>query len=566
MERWPIAEHREPTDIARAFSVTEALTVGLKLTHDASVAATRGSTTSTIVELEKLGRRRFARAMGRADIELLLKAGGALDDTPDLLVVDGWFTDRDGYLQLPNGPRIRVAPYAPEYSPGTVVDLESELVPSDVLGRAAVSVPHVISHVYAALGSAPGPSPARDYVLVWDGGVAPALFEKTRSCLSFIDTLFPIALDVYSRTAMLMPPFGPDSMNAPSRDRLDVAGKVMAFIATAKEQGEPAAAKVADVMSAAMKSSKMAGITDSSALARRLANLHYNHRETMSPADVLAGLHFALERALRMQLDRVLPASERAGSRLSVVGGAGLNIKWNAALRRSGSFDSVWVPPFPNDSGVAFGAAVAGRAAMTGEVTTHWRVHSGPTLKKTRRLGSPASPANVAAVLADGHPVMVLDGPAEVGPRALGGRSILADPRRPEMRDRLNAIKGREPYRPIAPLCLEKHAPDYFEPGTPDPYMVFEHKLNQRGRELIPAIVHLDGTARLQTINEEQNPLIFIILTEFQSLTGVPVLCNTSANRNGRGFFDSVEKAIRWGGVPHVYSDGKLFLGRKASR
>lgn len=539
--------------------MAERFVVGLKLTHDASVAAFRGSTASAIVELEKLGRRRFARAVGQPDIKMLLQAAGALTETPDLLVVDGWYTDSDGQLQMPSGLKVRVAPYAPDLRPGAIVDLESELVPTEILGRPAVSLPHVLSHVYAALGSAPDRPPAREHVLVWDGGVGPSLFEMDRGRLTFVDTLFPIALDVYSRTAMLMPPFGPDSETTPSRDRLDVAGKVMAFIATAGTQGAVAAPSIAHEIATATAIAGHQGVTDSARLARRFATLHYDNREKISPAEVLAGLHFALESALQRELSRIVPASDRSGSRLSIVGGAGLNIKWNASIRRSGIFESVWIPPFPNDSGAAFGAAAAGRTALTGDVRTTWRVHSGPALKPTRRVGASASPADVAAILAAGSPVMVLDGLAEVGPRALGGRSILADPRDPQMRDRLNAIKLREPYRPIAPLCLEEHAPGLFEPGTPDPYMVFEHQLNARGRKLIPSVVHLDGTARLQTINYEQNPLIFDILSEFLALTGVPVLCNTSANKSGHGFFDSVEKAIRWGGVSHIYSDGKIF-------
>lgn len=546
--------------------MAEGFALGLKLTHDASVAAIREGTASAIVELEKLGRRRFARAMGETDIELLLRSSGALTESPDLMVVDGWHADVDGQLQLPSGMKVRVAPYAPDLQPGAAVDLPSELVATEILGRAAVSLPHALSHVYAALGSAPDQPISVDYVLVWDGGIAPSLFRMDGDGLTFIDTLFPIALDVYSRTAMLMPPFGPDSETAPSRDRLDVAGKVMAFIATAKSEGVAAAAVVADEIGDAISATGRCGIADSARLARRMANIHYGNREAVNPADVLAGLHYALEDALLTRLNRLVPASHRAGSRLSIVGGAGLNIKWNAAIRRSGWFASVWVPPFPNDSGVAFGAAVAGRAALSGRTETVWRVHSGPALMPTRRRGVEASPADVAALLAAGEPVMVLDGRAEVGPRALGGRSILADPRNLQMRDLLNTIKNREPYRPIAPICIEEYAPDYFEPGTPDPYMVFEHRVSERGKGVIPAVVHLDGTARLQTVNHDQNPLIFEILSEFLSLTGVPVLCNTSANRSGHGFFESVEKAVRWGGVSHIYSDGRLFQGSRGSK
>nr|BFE74546.1 hypothetical protein GCM10020092_078470 [Actinoplanes digitatis] len=172
----------------------------------------------------------------------------------------------------------------------------------------------------------------------------------------------------------------------------------------------------------------------------------------------------------------------------------------------------------------------------------------------------PCDPAGVARLLHErGQPVVVLDGRAELGPRALGNRSILALADDPKMKDRLNEMKGREPYRPVAPICLEASAPQIFDPGTPDPYMLFDHVVRDEWRTRIPAVVHLDGTARLQTVSPAQHPVVAEILTRYAEHTGVPVLCNTSANHQGRGFFPDVSSATRWGGADYVWSQSWLY-------
>lgn len=127
------------------------------------------------------------------------------------------------------------------------------------------------------------------------------------------------------------------------------------------------------------------------------------------------------------------------------------------------------------------------------------------------------------------------------------------------MKDRLNDVKGRERYRPVAPICLEARAPEVFTPGVPDPYMLFEHEVRPDWQNRVPAVVHLDGTARVQTVGPRDDPFVFEVLTEYERLSGIPLLCNTSANLNGSGFFPDVRSAMRWGRVPAVWSDGMLY-------
>ena len=140
---------------------------------------------------------------------------------------------------------------------------------------------------------------------------------------------------------------------------------------------------------------------------------------------------------------------------------------------------------------------------------------------------------DTASAIASGEIVGWFQGRTEWGPRALGNRSILADPRRAEMKDVLNArIKRREPFRPFAPSILEERVGDYFEQSYPDPFMIKVYPIRASRRAEIPAVTHVDGTGRLQTVSKEQNPRYWALIKAFEDATGVPVLLNTSFNEN----------------------------------
>jgi len=135
--------------------------------------------------------------------------------------------------------------------------------------------------------------------------------------------------------------------------------------------------------------------------------------------------------------------------------------------------------------------------------------------------------------IADGKIVGWFQGRMEWGPRALGNRSIVVDPRRPEMKDVLNArIKRREPFRPFAPSILLEKTGEYFEKDYPDPFMIKVYPIRPEKRSLIPAVTHVDGSGRLQTVKKEDNPLYWQLIKEFENITGVPVVLNTSFNEN----------------------------------
>ena len=127
------------------------------------------------------------------------------------------------------------------------------------------------------------------------------------------------------------------------------------------------------------------------------------------------------------------------------------------------------------------------------------------------------------------------------------------------MRDTLNRLKRRESYRPVAPICLEEYASEVFAPGSRDPYMLFDHDVRAEWLDQVPAIVHVDGSARLQTVDASNSPT-YELLRAYHRLSGIPVLCNTSANFPGRGFFPDPGSAMEWGQTRYVWSDGTLHI------
>ena len=153
--------------------------------------------------------------------------------------------------------------------------------------------------------------------------------------------------------------------------------------------------------------------------------------------------------------------------------------------------------------------------------------------------------ADTAKILSEGYVVGWFQGRSEFGPRALGNRSILADPRTAEMKDILNKrVKHRQAFRPFAPIVLEERANEIFEGPGDSPFMLMAKHVSPAWKDKIPAIVHVDGTARVQTVNERANPTLYRLIKEFDALTGVPVLLNTSFNVKGEPIVERPHEAV----------------------
>ena len=240
---------------------------------------------------------------------------------------------------------------------------------------------------------------------------------------------------------------------------------------------------------------------------------------------------------------------------LTLAGGVALNCVANSRIASEGPFDRVWVQPAAGDAGTALGAALhlaatAGDAPEPMAGADLGRGWSDQELEAWLRGAavpyerSDDVAAEVAQELAADGIVAWFQGRSEFGPRALGHRSLLAHPGLERNLERLNDVKGREQFRPVAPMVLADRAPKIFSGQHPSPYMLFVHEVAPEWRERIPAVVHVDGTARIQSVDPADDPLTARMLERFELLTGLPVVVNTSLNTAGRPMVDDVRDAL----------------------
>lgn len=231
--------------------------------------------------------------------------------------------------------------------------------------------------------------------------------------------------------------------------------------------------------------------------------------------------------------DFVYIARQELPSRnLVFMGGCALNSKANTLLWDI--FPNVWIMPNPGDAGSALGAA----AALYGK-HIKW---DGPYLGHS--LGNEYPVDEIVAALLKDKIAPVASGKAEYGPRALGNRSILADPRDPNIKDKVNKIKQRELFRPFAPVVMEEYAHEWFDMDYASPYMQYTPRCLKP--DLIPSVVHADGTSRVQTVNKDQHPGLYAVLQKFYAKTGVPVLLNTSLNIKGQPILNDILDIKEW--------------------
>ncbi|OWW22759.1 carbamoyltransferase C-terminal domain-containing protein, partial [Noviherbaspirillum denitrificans] len=253
---------------------------------------------------------------------------------------------------------------------------------------------------------------------------------------------------------------------------------------------------------------------------------------------------------------------ETGAENLCFAGGTGLNCSTNDRLLRETPFRRVFIPPAPSDAGTSLGCAIYGLTELAGQ-PCEWRWENDylgpePRLQEIEDavLGTDdliveriddtqAMVARMVDLLCDTKVVALYQGRSEFGPRALGHRSILGDPRKDIMRDWINAkVKEREWFRPLAPIVLLERADEFFDIRRPSPFMQFAAPVHRRAAEIIPAVTHVDCTARLQTVGEKDDPLLRALLQAFEARTGVPVLLNTSYNRKEEPIVETPAQAL----------------------
>lgn len=305
-------------------------------------------------------------------------------------------------------------------------------------------------------------------------------------------------------------------------------------------------------------------------------------------ADLAASLQAVVNKTLRHCITLFEPL---AADYICVTGGCGLNTVANASLAENTPRDTpIAIPPHCGDAGLGFGAIWLEhfRRHGTAPAMTFRSSSPTPTLSRPGRLYSKrerdaaaqqfyprlsldcsvTSAHQLARKVASGSIVGLFNGRSEIGPRALGGRSIIADPRAALTREKINrSLKGREPFRPLAPIVLGSRYAEYFiDDRQRDPFMLKIARVTERCKLEAPAIVHVDGTARVQVVDEDGDPLLVELLRAFEQITGVPVLINTSFNRRGEPIVETPDDAIDaflGMGLDGLYLDGDFYVAAR---
>lgn len=514
------------------------ITAGLKLTQSGGIALIRDGTLEFNIELPKLDDLHMVP-------QLLAAQNYDIEDV-DEWAIDGWDGATDSRLLLRNNGAsltVKVAPYreterAPDPGkPGQVGNVE--------LGgktKSYTSYVHVASHIAAAYCTSPFAQRGEPaMVLVWDSGCFPRLYHvDAGGRIEPGGELFPLI--GHAVAGMLR-----DSV-APGTADDDIKAVLHEVFHKHFEADTPGAREYRQAVT---------GCGGTAEPSHRYVHGYLDElRERMSrlgadDVDVLASVQEFTTELLIQRIARKMRAWKGDGPfNLCFAGDCSLNIGWNSGLRGHPMIHAMWVPPFPDDSGSAIGTAALHVGREDGLRKLDWSVRLGPELARHSHVPagwsvSPCQPEELARLLhRTGRPAVVLDGRAKLGPRALGSRSILAPAVDPGMRELLS--------RPVAPLCLAEYAPEVFDPGTPDPYMHYAHRVRPEWADRIPAIAHSGGTARLQTVGTDDDPTLTAVLREYRKWSGIPVLCGTSA------YFPDPVSAMRWGEIDMVWSDAVL--------
>ena len=394
---------------------------------------------------------------------------------------------------------------------------------------------HERSHLLCAFGMSDLPKGTPCYALLWEGIVG-AFYEIDAELR--ITKIADVMQEPGHRYAMLYALADPSfDLRTAGFSRLSDAGKLMA-VASFSKRSKPTEEEemIADFLlqdCKHLKPQECEVLTKSS-----YYNVGVEDDEFRNFAGIFSDRIF----------DRFAQFADKnlkRGMPLLISGGCGLNCDWNSKWRDSGLFSEVFVPPVANDSGSAIGTAIDAQFHFTGNPKVTWDVYSGPAFLDNEPVDGTmfdqreACPELVAEMLASDLILGWVSGRCEIGPRALGNRSILAAPFKASTRQRLNVIKQREQFRPIAPVCLEEEAAKWFGCSGPSPFMLYTYRTST---DALAAVTHVNQTARLQTVSASSNRPMFDLLKAFKRKTGYGVLCNTSLNFKHKGFINSVSE------------------------
>jgi hydroxymethyl cephem carbamoyltransferase len=386
---------------------------------------------------------------------------------------------------------------------------------------------HVRSHIMGAAGMAPPDDAELRAVLVWEGGDgAFYLLDRNWKVVREI----PVLEKPGARYSLLFAIADPKYADFIAGGDGDDSGKLMALAAYGDAAyADESVTAIVDRLVSPESSLVKGDYVDSP-----FYNVGVEAEVTKVAAAALHERLFEIFASVAQEeLPRDIP--------LYIAGGCGLNCDWNTAWRELGQFSSVFVPPCANDSGAALGHAIDALHAATGNPHVDWDVYCGlefewdcqPDATKWERR--PMQLAQLADRIATGRVVAWVQGRWEMGPRALGNRSLLAEPFAANTRDVLNLIKAREAYRPIAPCCRIEDVGKVYDRDFHDPHMLYFRMATTPD---LKAVTHVDGSARVQTVTRESNRPQHDLLSAFAERYGIGVLCNTSLNYKTLGFIN----------------------------
>ncbi len=488
--------------------------------HDGAVAHLQGAQLLALVEVEKNSNYRYSGVSVHEFLNILSE----LKEIPDVLCESGWWP-RDDQLteQLP------FAGYR------GVAKNDAIVRRSWLMGKAVeyFSSSHERSHLLCAFGMSSLPKGTPCYALIWEGTIG--AFYEIDAELN-ITKLADVMREPGHRYALLYGLADPTFANL-EFTRISDAGKLMA-LASYSNRSTPSAEeeKLTEYL---LQDCEHLRPVDAFEKFRhsRYYKVGLNDPEFRNFAGIFSDKIFDV-------FHQFAKSNMKKGLPLLIAGGCGLNCDWNTKWKESGLFSEVFVPPVANDSGSAIGTAIDAQFHYTGNPKIDWDVYSGLTFDTTGPFDVArydlyeSDNEMIADMLANYLILGWVNGKYEIGPRALGNRSILAAPFRESTRTRLNEIKQREQFRPIAPVCLEEDAARWFGCDHASPHMLYTYSVRT---DALAAVTHVNKTARIQTVSSATNRSLHNLLIAFKARTGYGVLCNTSLNFKGRGFINKID-------------------------
>ena len=488
--------------------------------HDGAFAYLEGAHLAASIEAEKHSHYRHS-PLSVPDVFGVL---GELKEIPDVLCRGGWWPSDVHLSEQPSLAGYRGV-------------LKSDIVIGQrrLLGKTVeyFSSSHERSHLLCAFGMSNLPKGTPCYALLWEGVIGS--FYEIDSELN-ITKLANVMHEPGHRYALLYGLADPTfDKSVAEFSRFSDAGKLMA-LASYSKRSKPSAEEEKLIAFLLQDCLHLKPSACEELRHFRHYNVGLDDPEFRNFAGIVSDRIFD-------RFYQFAKSNMKRGMPLLIAGGCGLNCDWNTKWRETNLFSEVFVPPVANDSGSAIGTAIDAQFHFTGNPKIDWNVYSGLEFIATDSFDLSlydqydTNYAMIADMLAKNLIIGWVNGKYEIGPRALGNRSILASPFQESTRVRLNEIKKREQFRPIAPACLEEDAVRWFGCDHASPFMLYTQPV---GTDALTAVTHVNGTARIQTVSSVTNRHLHELLIAFKARTGYGVLCNTSLNFNGRGFINNI--------------------------